>query len=479
VVCVIGAVLIFRDQGGDVPTGIGEYKTVVTAPEEENHLQEENGPRSGEVDITDQTSTLTPEKPKDKTPVEPKIQQAATVTPTPKPITPKKTTPPPPRIIPAASGPYQVQTGSFGGSNNAEKEASRLKGLGFDARVKMGNTADNSLIYRVRIGYFKSRSEATAFIDLTQWMDTSDEWITERSGIRERRWVELGPDDVALQTGSEMGAAAARMAISEAGIDKDEIDLILYATLSPDVFFPGNGVFIEDLLELNTAGAMDIRNQCTGFVYALAAADGFIRTGTARTVLIVGQEIQSTGLNLTTEGRDLAVLFGDGAGAVLVQACEDDRGVLASVLHSQGRYARELIGEAPMSTHRGRVTAEIMAEGRQFPHMNGQMVFKHATRRFCESIREVLEKGGVEIGDVNLVVPHQANQRITDAVANRMGLSREKVFSNIAKYGNTTAASIPIALAEAVREGRLEQGDLLVTVAFGSGFTWGANLVRW
>ena len=315
--------------------------------------------------------------------------------------------------------------------------------------------------------------------DLTHWMDTSDEWITERSGIKERRWVEIDEKGKTVETGAKMGAAAARMAIAEAGIDKDDIDLIIYATLSPDVFFPGNGVFIEDLLELNTAGAMDIRNQCTGFVYALAAADGFIRAGTAGTILIVGQEIQSTGLDLSNEGRDLAVLFGDGAGAAIVQATDEDRGVIASVLHSQGRFAGELIGEVPMSTIKGRITQEVMDQGRQYPFMNGSMVFKHATRRFCEAIKEVLEKGGVDIEDVNLVIPHQANQRITDAVGARMGLSRERVYSNIAKYGNTTAASIPIALAEAVREGRLQRGDLLVTVAFGSGFTWGANLIRW
>jgi len=315
--------------------------------------------------------------------------------------------------------------------------------------------------------------------DLTHWMDTSDEWITERSGIKERHWLEVDDQGLTVESGAEMGAAAARMAIDEAGIEKDEIDLILYATLSPDVFFPGNGVFIEDLLGLNTAGAMDIRNQCTGFIYALAAADGFIQAGTARTILIIGQEIQSTGLDATTRGRDLAVLFGDGAGAVIVQATEEDRGVVASVLHSQGRFARELFCEAPVSTRQGRIDQEAMDQGKQFPFMNGQMVFKHATRRFCEAIREVLEKGGADIAEVSLVIPHQANQRITDAVGSRMGLPPERVFSNIAKYGNTTAASIPLALAEAVREGRLQRGDLLVTVAFGSGFTWGANLVRW
>jgi 3-oxoacyl-[acyl-carrier-protein] synthase-3 len=315
--------------------------------------------------------------------------------------------------------------------------------------------------------------------DLTQWMDTSDEWITERSGIKERRWLEQDDAGVTVETGAEMGAAAARMAIEEAGIDKNDIDLILYATLSPDVVFPGNGVFIEDLLDLNTVGAMDIRNQCTGFIYALATADGFIKAGTARTILVVGQEIQSTALNLTDRGRDMAVLFGDGAGAAVVQATEDDRGIIASVLHSQGRFARDLLGEAPMSTIQDRINVELIAQDRHYPTMNGPMVFKHATRRFCESIKEVLQKGEADLADVDLVIPHQANQRITDAVGARMGVPPERMFSNIAKYGNTTAATIPIAMAEAVKEGRLKRGDLLVTVAFGSGFTWGANLIRW
>ncbi len=315
--------------------------------------------------------------------------------------------------------------------------------------------------------------------DLTQWMDTTDEWISERSGIKERRWVERDDQDNTLETGAEMGAKAATMAIEAAGINKDEIDQVIFATLNPDVAFPGNGVFVEKILGLNTAGAMDIRNQCTGFVYGLAAADGFIRSETARTILLIGAEIHSTALNMSTAGRDIAVLFGDGAGAAIVQATEENRGVLASVLHSQGQFARDLYLEAPVATTMGRITPEMIAEGRHFPYMNGPMVFKHATRRFCESIKAVLEKGGYSIDDLDLLVPHQANQRITDAVGKRMGLSNERVFSNIAKYGNTTAATIPIALTEAQNEGRLKKGDLVVTVAFGSGFTWGANLIRW
>lgn len=315
--------------------------------------------------------------------------------------------------------------------------------------------------------------------DLAARIDTSDAWITERSGIRERRWLARDADGNTEISGAEMGARAAREAIAAAGIEAAEVEQVIYATLNPDVFFPGNGVFLEHLLELRTAGAMDIRNQCTGFVYGLAAADGFIRSGLARTVLVVGGEVQSTALDLTDRGRDMAVLFADGAGAAVVQATEGDRGILASVLHSQGRYARELFAEAPVATATGRITPAMIAEGRHFPRMNGKLVFQHATRRFGEAIDEVLRKGGVTPGDVALFIPHQANQRITDAVTARLGVAPERVFSNIARYGNTTAASIPIALAEAVREGRIARGDLVVTVAFGSGFTWGANLIRW
>jgi len=316
--------------------------------------------------------------------------------------------------------------------------------------------------------------------DLAQRMDTSDTWITERSGIRERRWLPRDTGGHTAMTGAEMGAAAGRMALADANLGPEDIDQVIFATLNPDVFFPGNGVFVEDLLGLHTAGAMDIRNQCTGFVYGLAAAAGFIQSDTARTVLVIGCEIQSTALNVTTAGRDMAVLFGDGAGAAIVQATTDtDRGVIASVLHSQGRFAHDLTLKAPMATIEGRINAEMIAAGSHFPTMNGKMVFKHATRRFCEAVNEVLAKGDASIDDVRLVVPHQANQRITDAVAARLGLDNERVFTNIAKYGNTTAASIPIALAEAVRAGRMQRGDLVVTVAFGSGFTWGANLIRW
>jgi 3-oxoacyl-[acyl-carrier-protein] synthase-3 len=273
------------------------------------------------------------------------------------------------------------------------------------------------------------------------------------------------------------------MAMENAGLSNKDIDMIIFATLSPDFAFPGSGVFLQQKLGMCDEGhfpaALDVRNQCSGFIYSLATASSMVKAGAMKNVLVVGAEVHSAALDLSTRGRSVSALFGDGAGAVIVQGTDSDQGVIASVLHSQGRFARELFGQAPMSTHLGRITPEILAEGKQFPFMNGQMVFKHATRRFCESIKEVLEKGGADIADVNLVIPHQANQRITDAVGSRMGLTHEQVFSNIAKYGNTTAASIPIALAEAEREGRLSRGDLLVTVAFGSGFTWGANLIRW
>lgn len=241
--------------------------------------------------------------------------------------------------------------------------------------------------------------------DLAARIDTSDAWITERSGIRERRWLTRDAEGNTEITGAEMGAHAAREAIAAAGIAPGDVEQVIYATLNPDVFFPGNGVFLEHLLGLGTAGAMDIRNQCTGFVYGLAAADGFIRSGLARTVLVVGGEIQSTALDLTDRGRDVAVLFGDGAGAAVVQAREGNRGILASVLHSQGRYARELFAEAPVATATGRITPAMIAEGRHFPYMNGKLVFQHATRRFAEAIAEVLRKGGVTPDDVALFIP--------------------------------------------------------------------------
>ena len=313
--------------------------------------------------------------------------------------------------------------------------------------------------------------------ELKQWMDTSDEWIRERSCISERRWVTPGT------TTDDMAHAAARMAIDDAGIEASELDMIVFATINPDHFFPGNGVLLQKSLGVDTIGALDIRNQCTGFVYGVATAAAYIKSGLYRTVLVVGAELQSSSLDLSDRGRDISVLFGDGAGAAILQAVDPESGstsdVLASSLHSQGENARELWCELPAGCLPGRITPELMAEGRHFPLMNGRAVFKHAVIRFCQAIDEVLEKAGVTRDEIKLVIPHQANLRITEAVAKRFELRPEQVFSNIQRYGNTTAASIPIALSEAVREGRLVRGDLVVLVAFGSGFTWGANLIRW
>jgi 3-oxoacyl-[acyl-carrier-protein] synthase-3 len=309
--------------------------------------------------------------------------------------------------------------------------------------------------------------------DLEAVMETTDAWIVERTGIRERRFVEPGTSttDLALE--------ATRHALADAGRAPADIEFIVFATITRDMMFPGCASLLQHALGLPTAGALEVHNACSGFVYALATADAMIRAGNYRRVLVVGAEIQSTGLDLTTRGRDMAVLFGDGAGAVLLEASEGERGILSWALHSEGEYARELWAEGPTSTVPGRLTPEMYEAGAMFPRMNGRQVFKHATTRFPEVIREALDKAGCRLEDVALVVPHQANQRISDAVADRLGMPREKVFQNIQRYGNTTAASIPIALAEARQQGAIKDGDLVVLAAFGAGFAWGAAVVRW
>ena len=311
--------------------------------------------------------------------------------------------------------------------------------------------------------------------DLAKVMDTSDTWIRERSGIRERRHVEPG-----TITCSELGARASRRALAAAGLEASQIDLIVFATLSPDYFFPGNGVFIQDLLGCGTVGALDVRNQCTGFLYGLAVADQFIRTGTHEHVLVVGAEIQSTGIEVADRGRDVAVLFGDGAGAaVLGPSPDSERGILDTRLHSEGRHAKELWLQAPSSYIANRLDPAMLEDGRWYPQMRGRAVFKHAVTRFGEVIVEGLAACELSLEDIDLLVPHQANQRITEAVGKLAGLPPEKVYSNIERYGNTTAASIPIALSEAKDEGRVQDGDLVVLAAFGSGFTWASTVIRW
>ncbi len=313
--------------------------------------------------------------------------------------------------------------------------------------------------------------------DLTQWMDTSDEWIRERSGVRERRWVEPG------ERGSRMAAEATRRALAQAGLRPEDLDAIIFATLSPDHYFPGNGVFLQRELELRGIPCLDVRAQCTGFLYGLSVADAWIRAGFYRRVALVGAEIHSVGLNKSTAGRDVTVLFGDGAGTAILEAVEEEeargRGVLRAVLHSDGRHAEKLWLPAPGASYPGFFTYGMIEEGLIFPKMEGREVFKHAAVRMPEVVREVLEAEAASLEDLDLLIPHQANLRISEAVQKNLGLPDHKVFNNIDRYGNTTAATLPIAIAEAVEQGRLKPGDLLCLTAFGSGFTWGAALVRW
>ena len=312
--------------------------------------------------------------------------------------------------------------------------------------------------------------------DLAQMMDTSDEWIRERSGIQERRFFELGKD-----TTSNMGTRAARMALENAGLTPDDVDFIVFATLSPDYDFPGSGVLVQRELGIKEVGALDVRTQCTGFVYGISVADNFIKTGMYDTVLVIGSEIHSSGLDLTTRGRGVSVLFGDGAGAAVLQATEEEgKGVLSTHLHSQGEFAEELATlDVGSSRSVPRVTKEMIDEGTIYPVMNGSYVFKHASKRFPEVIMEALKKNGYQPKDIDLLVPHQANLRISQMVQKVLGLSDDQVFNNIMHYGNTTAASIPIAMSEAWEQGKIKDGDLVCLAAFGSGFTWGSALIRW
>lgn len=313
--------------------------------------------------------------------------------------------------------------------------------------------------------------------DLSKLMDTNDHWIQERTGIKERRWIKDGQDST-----TSMGLKAAKAAIEDSGISKDEIDFIVFATLSPDYYFPGPGVSIQEQLELDTIGALDVRNQCSGFVYALSVAEQYIKTGMYKNILVIGSENQSGALDKTTRGRGISVIFGDGAGAAIVSATEEkNRGILSTHLHAQGKHAEELMLKGPSTAH---WVPDILArpidhELSYYPYMNGNFVFKHAVTRFPEVITEALTANNLEAKDIDLLIPHQANLRIAQFVQRRMGLKDEQIFNNIQRYGNTTAASIPIALAEAKQQGRVKNGDLVVLAAFGSGFTWASALIKW
>ena len=309
--------------------------------------------------------------------------------------------------------------------------------------------------------------------DLMRRMDTTEEWIVQRTGIRERRFVDPGTGT------SDLGAEAARGAVARAGISLSDIGFIVFATLSPDYFFPGGGVFVQEKLGLPTIGALDVRTQCTGFLYGLSVAEAYVKGGFFDHVLVIGSEVQSTGLDMSTAGRDVSVIFGDGAGAAVVGPAGPGEGILSSHLHAEGRYARELMCEGPSSIEHPRVSHEMLDAGRHWPRMNGRHVFTHAVRRLPEVIREALAANGRSVADLSLVIPHQANLRITQAVAGALGVPEGKVYSNIERYGNTTAASIPIALDECAEQGKIRDGDLLCLAAFGSGFTWAATLIRW
>jgi len=311
--------------------------------------------------------------------------------------------------------------------------------------------------------------------DMSKFMDTSDEWIIERTGIKERRFFKEGVDTV-----SNMGAKAAAQALQRAGKTADEVDFILFATLSPDYHFPGSGVLMQRELPFRNIGALDIRGQCSGFIYALSVADQFIKTGMYKTILVVGSEIQSNIFEMSDRGRNMAVIFGDGAGAVVVEATtEENKGILTTKLHSDGSQAEELFLQHPGSNRKERLNPDMITNGDLLPHMNGKLVFINALKYFPEVIREGLAELNLTDSDIDLLVPHQANARITVALQREMNIPDEKVVSNIHKYGNTTAASIPIALCEAWQEGRVKENDLIVLAAFGSGFMWGSAIIRW
>ena len=314
--------------------------------------------------------------------------------------------------------------------------------------------------------------------DLSKIMDTTDEWIQERTGVKERRWIDPKTDD----TTSTMAVKASKIAINRSGLKKEDIDFIIFATLSPDMYFPGGGVRVQDMLDMPTIGALDVRNQCSGFIYAMSVADQFIKTGMYKNILVIGSENHSGGLEKSTRGRGLTVIFGDGAGAAIVSRSEyKGKGILSSHLHSEGKYARELMLDAPST---GRWVPEILAENdpedqSYYPYMNGQFVFKNAVIRFSEVIIEGLEANNLNKEDIDMLIPHQANLRIAQFIQRKFKLPDDKVYNNIMKYGNTTAASVIIALTEAWEQGKIKDNDLVVLAAFGSGFTWGSVIIRW
>jgi len=312
--------------------------------------------------------------------------------------------------------------------------------------------------------------------DMTQWMDTTDEWIRQRTGIEQRHWV---PEEGGVGS-SDLGLKASQIAMQRAGWKPEDLDLIIFATLSPDIFFPGPGCLMQHKLGLDATPALDIRQQCTGFLYGITTADAYIRSHLANKILLVGAEVHSTGLDISTRGRDVAVIFGDGAGAVCLEGVESDEpiGVLASALHANGKFAESLSVELGASRNNPRISKEQIDEGRHFPKMDGKTIFKLAVQKLPEVVGETLEIAGLSIEDIDLFIPHQANLRINQFFQQSMKLPEDKVFHNIQRYGNTTAASIPIALDEALEMGVIGDGSTVLFLGLGAGVTWGAVISK-
>ncbi len=313
--------------------------------------------------------------------------------------------------------------------------------------------------------------------ELSRWMDTSDEWIQQRTGIVQRHWV---PEAGGVGS-SDLGLEAAKIALQRAGWSVDDVDFVIFATMTPDIFLPGSGCLMQEKLGMGDTPTLDIRQQCTGFLYALAVADAFIRVGAYQRILLVGAEVHSTGLDISTKGRDVAVIFGDGAAAVCITGLQtnDEVGLLSSVLHADGKLSGSLMVEGPASRDNPRIDHAMLDQGRHLPVMDGRTIFKEAVRRLPQAAAKALKQAGLGADEIDLYIPHQANLRINQAFAKAMGLPEEKIFNNIQKYGNTTAATIPLALDEAIEQGRVGPGNTIMFFGLGAGLTWGASVYRW
>ncbi|MDC0145035.1 ketoacyl-ACP synthase III [bacterium] len=307
----------------------------------------------------------------------------------------------------------------------------------------------------------------------TDFMDTSDKWIRERTGIKERRFAapNQGPSDIAIP--------AVEMALKNSNLNTNDIDFIIFATSTPDYYIPGAGCLIQDKMNFNNIGSLDIRNACSGFIFALSIANQYIKAQTYKNILVIAAEVQSTAMDLSNDGRDTAIIFADGAAAAVISSTTDDKGILSTHLHSNGKYAKELWVEAPSSKKKPRLNQDILNEGKHFLKMNGKEVFRHAVKLFPDVIMEGLRYNNLTTEDIDLLIPHQANLRISKMIQKKLQLTDNQVVSNIHKYGNTTAASVPIALCESIMDNKLKKGDILVLAAFGSGFSWGSAILKW